>query len=84
MARYGYGDAGHAFDPDRGGRCRKAAGGYCDGTRLDSMHDLRLGHCTPLIGTHSILCDRDGHYCSLDSSHDGPCRPHGSPKGDPS
>ena len=39
--RFGYGDAGHPFDPDRRGQCRKQAGGYCDGTRADPQHDRR-------------------------------------------
>lgn len=39
--RYGYGDAGHPFDPDSSGRCRKRTNGYCDGTRGDSMHERR-------------------------------------------
>lgn len=38
----------------------------------------RLGHCTTMLGGHSPACDRDGHYCALASTHDGPCRPHGA------
>lgn len=38
----------------------------------------RLPHCTPTLGGHAPLCDHDGRYCSLVSSHDGPCAPHGS------
>jgi hypothetical protein len=41
MTRYGYGDAGHEFDPDGRGICRKRSGGYCNGTRSDSMHEPR-------------------------------------------
>lgn len=36
----------------------------------------RLGHCTPVWGGHSPACDRDGTYCYLSSSHEGPCKPH--------
>jgi hypothetical protein len=39
--------------------------------------DQRLGHCTPLLGGHSPACDRDGTYCALASTHEGPCKPHG-------
>ena len=39
----------------------------------------RLGHCTPPLGGHSPACIRDGSYCSMASSHDGPCKPHGKP-----
>ncbi len=39
----------------------------------------RLGHCTPVWGGHSPACDRDGTYCSENSSHTGPCKPHGKP-----
>lgn len=39
----------------------------------------RLGHCTTLT-FHNPLCDRDGHYCSLESTHKGPCKPHGTAK----
>jgi hypothetical protein len=42
----------------------------------------RLAHCTPTLGGHSLLCDRDGTYCALDASHDGPCKPHGPRRGD--
>lgn len=41
IRRYGYGEAGHPFDPNRHGRCRKAGGGYCDGSRSDSQHEVR-------------------------------------------
>jgi hypothetical protein len=47
MTVYGYGDAGHKYDPDRYGRCRMANGGYCDGTRSNSMHEVRHADCTP-------------------------------------
>jgi hypothetical protein len=40
---------------------------------------VRLGHCSPVWGGHSPACIRDGSYCSLASSHAGPCQPHGSP-----
>lgn len=36
----------------------------------------RLGHCTPQLGGHNPLCDRDGRYCSLVFSHAGECQPH--------
>jgi hypothetical protein len=42
LVRYGYGDAGHEYAPDRYGRCRWASGGYCDGTAKDTMHDRRV------------------------------------------
>lgn len=31
----------------------------------------------PSGGGHSLLCDRDGSYCSKESQHEGPCNPHG-------
>jgi hypothetical protein len=37
----------------------------------------RLGHCTTTYG-HSPACLRDGTYCSSESSHAGPCKPHGA------
>lgn len=36
----------------------------------------RLIHCTNLWGGHHTLCDRDGTFCALASTHDGPCMPH--------
>ena len=50
VERYGYGDAGHAFDPARDGRCRKASSGYCDGTRTDPQHDDRSYYLNDLDG----------------------------------
>lgn len=41
---------------------------------------MRLPHCTGTFTGHSPSCDRDGEYCSLASSHMGPCEPHGSPR----
>ena len=38
--RYGYGEAGHPYDPERDGRCRKRWT-YCDGTRADPQHTPR-------------------------------------------
>jgi hypothetical protein len=44
--------------------------------------ETRLPHCTPSAFTgHNDLCDRDGTFCSADSSHAGPCKPHGEPAG---
>jgi hypothetical protein len=34
------------------------------------------GHCTTW-NNHSLLCDRDGQFCLLPLTHDGPCQPHG-------
>lgn len=41
MVVFGYGEAGHPFDPDRSGRCRKRYA-YCDGTRKDPQHEERV------------------------------------------
>jgi hypothetical protein len=41
----------------------------------------RLTHCTPTLGGHFPLCDRNGRYCSDDPAHSGPCHPHGTPPG---
>jgi hypothetical protein len=38
---------------------------------------VRLAHCTPTIGEHSPLCNRDGQFCSLAFGHKGECQPHG-------
>lgn len=35
------------------------------------------GHCTTW-NNHSLLCDRDGQFCSQPLTHAGPCKPHGS------
>jgi hypothetical protein len=44
-------------------------------------HTPRLGHCTGTFAGHSPACDRDGTYCSLSSTHTGPCKPHGGSRG---
>lgn len=48
-----------------------------DDARMDTTTTTRLAHCTPTFGGHSPLCDRDGTYCQLFVSHEGPCNPHG-------
>ena len=45
---------------------------------MSTTTTTRLGHCTSTFGGHSLLCDRDGTYCALSSTHEGPCRPHGT------
>lgn len=55
-------------DPDFYDRARAAA-------------SPRLGHCTGTFAGHSPACDRDGTYCSLASTHSGPCKPHGGARG---
>ena len=43
MTRWGYGENGHPFTPDRAsGRCRYAGAGYCSGSSADSAHDGRF------------------------------------------
>lgn len=37
----------------------------------------RLPHCTPTLGEHNPLCNRNGLFCSRVSTHGGPCEPHG-------
>lgn len=39
--------------------------------------NTRLPHCTTLTA-HNPLCDRDGTFCGLVSTHEGQCDPHGS------
>ena len=39
----------------------------------------RMVHCTRLY--HDDRCLRDGTYCSMEPTHDGPCQPHGIRQG---
>lgn len=52
------------------------------GDDTDGLHPrwAARGHCTPQLGRHSPICDRDGQFCSMVITHPGPCTPHGTPR----